>query len=67
MLSIQSQLILSAIDQLPVDERTALLVEIEKRKKEVKPKKNTMFDPHLLASQFLDQHRKKHSGASKLA
>lgn len=68
MLSIHSQLILTAIDQMPEDEKAALLIEIEKRKKKVsKPKKQSMFDPHVLASQFLEQHRKKHPVANKLA
>lgn len=68
MLSIQSQLILTAIEQMPEDEKAALMIEIEKRKiKVTKPKKQPMLDPHVLASQFLEQHRRKHSSANKLA
>jgi len=70
MLSIQTQLILAAIDQIPEQEYAAFMKEFEKKRKVVakpKPKNKLNFDPNLLAQQFLAEHRKKHSVASKLA
>lgn len=69
MLSIQTQLILAAIDQLPETEYAAFITEFEKRRKPVvkKPKKINKYDPQLLAAQFLNEVRQKHSVANKLA
>jgi hypothetical protein len=70
MLSIQTQLILAAIDQIPEQEYAAFMKEFEKKRKGEaigRPKKKITFDPMILAQQFLVEHRKKHSVASKLA
>ena len=70
MLSIQTQLILAAIDQIPESEYAAFIKEFEKKRKGVAtggPKKKITFDPMVLAQQYLAEHRKKHSVASKLA